>query len=324
MTVSDEISTGRMVLGTAQLGMPYGIANRTGQPDQGLANEMLLAAWEGGIRTLDTAQAYGESETVLGRFFQNHPDCRFEVITKLAPNIDVTSATDITAAINRSSERLGQKPAAVLLHSYSQLTHWDGVLGKTLNDLTRQGEIERLGISVYEPDEFHQAVEHPDIRWIQAPLNVFDQRLVKQGLIDKAGKKGKRVFLRSVFLQGLLLMASAALPSTMAFASPEIEKWQKLCLRHDLTPHRAGLMFALYSAPDAQTVVGCEALAQVEMNLEVIHSIVPDEEFLSEATALATDDPRIINPSNWEQAGDKNSAHERHCGATSFLATDIK
>lgn len=319
MTVGNENSTDRMVLGTVQLGMPYGVANKTGQPDQGLANDILQAAWEGGIRTLDTAQAYGESEAVLGNFLRSYPECPFDVITKLAANVDIASSSDIANAVSRSTERLGRKPVAMLLHSYTQLAHWDGVLGETLTDLASRGEVGCLGISVYEPDEFHHAVEHPDILWIQAPLNVFDQRLIKQGFIDRADKKGKHVFLRSIFLQGLLLMAPRTLPSTMAFASPAIEKWQKLCLHHELTPYEAALMFALYSASDAQIVIGCEARAQVEKNLKAIHSIVPNKEFLAEANALATNDPQIINPSNWELKCGKSSAHERRSGATSFL-----
>lgn len=289
----------RLVLGTAQLGMPYGIANRTGQPDQDLANDILSAAWEGGVRMLDTAQAYGESEIVIGRFLKSHPQRRFDIITKLAPDVDITSSADIAAAVTESTERLGQKPAALFLHSYNQLAQWSGALGKTLIDLKHQGEISSLGISVYGPDEFRKAIEQPEIAWIQAPLNVFDQRLIEQNLLEEAGKNGKRVFLRSVFLQGLLLMTHNALPPAMAFASTAIQEWQSLCRRHGLSPHKAALVFALSSAPDAWVVIGCETKAQIEKNLKVIGQILPNEEFIAEAHTLGANNPELINPSTW-------------------------
>ncbi len=299
MTPDSRSSTDRLVLGAAQLGMPYGVANQTGQPDQGLANDILQVAWEGGIRTLDTAQAYGESEAVIGNFFKSHPECRFDVITKLASNVDIASSSDIADAVSESTERLGQKPVAVLLHGYSQLAHWDGALGETLTDLARRGDVGCLGISVYHPDEFRDAIDHPDISCIQAPFNVFDQRLVEQGLVEDAGKKGKRVFLRSIFLQGLLLMPPDALDSAMAFASPEIEQWRLLCRRHDMSPHKAALVFALSLTPDASLVIGCETKAQVEQNLEGVRSALANTTFLAEANALSTDNQRIINPVNW-------------------------
>jgi len=53
-----------LVLGTAQLGLPYGIANQTGQPDQVVATAIIREAWNQGIREFDTAQGYGDSEQV--------------------------------------------------------------------------------------------------------------------------------------------------------------------------------------------------------------------------------------------------------------------
>lgn len=57
----------RLVLGTAQLGMSYGIANKTGLPDLATATAIVQTAWESGICEFDTAQAYGKSEQVLSQ-----------------------------------------------------------------------------------------------------------------------------------------------------------------------------------------------------------------------------------------------------------------
>ncbi len=57
----------RLMLGTVQFGMPYGVANRTGQPDAARVREILTVAADGGVNCLDTAALYGSSEETLGR-----------------------------------------------------------------------------------------------------------------------------------------------------------------------------------------------------------------------------------------------------------------
>ena len=63
----------RLVLGTAQLGTNYGIANRMGKPDFDTAEAIIKTTWDAGIREFDTAQGYGDSEQVLGEVFQKYP-----------------------------------------------------------------------------------------------------------------------------------------------------------------------------------------------------------------------------------------------------------
>ena len=50
--------TKKMVLGTAQFGMHYGIANRKGQVYHKEISAILDLAWDNGIDTLDTAKAH--------------------------------------------------------------------------------------------------------------------------------------------------------------------------------------------------------------------------------------------------------------------------
>ena len=86
-------STKRLVLGTAQLGMSYGIANSMGQPDQDVANAIVREAWDSGICKFDTAQAYGDSERVLGAALNVLGVVSVaKVISKLDPRLDVDYA----------------------------------------------------------------------------------------------------------------------------------------------------------------------------------------------------------------------------------------
>ena len=57
----------KMILGTAQLGSRYGIANIGESPSVENAFQILKTAWEAGIRYVDTAPGYG-SEAIIGEF----------------------------------------------------------------------------------------------------------------------------------------------------------------------------------------------------------------------------------------------------------------
>lgn len=71
----------RLALGTAQFGMRYGVANRVGQVPAGEARRILERARTAGMDTLDTAAAYGASETLLGSVGV----ADWIVVTKLPP-----------------------------------------------------------------------------------------------------------------------------------------------------------------------------------------------------------------------------------------------
>lgn len=59
--------TPQLCLGTAQFGLAYGITNAAGQVQEDAVAPLLLQAQEARIGWLDTAQAYGNAEAVLGR-----------------------------------------------------------------------------------------------------------------------------------------------------------------------------------------------------------------------------------------------------------------
>jgi len=299
MTATDEKAMSLLVLGTAQLGMPYGIANKTGQPDQKLANEILRTAWEKGIRTLDTAQVYGESESVIGKFLKSHPDCRFNIITKLPPDTETNSPQDIRSAFRNCQARLGCSPAGLLLHNAQMLKAWDGPLGEALTDLKQQGDTGELGVSLYHPEEFELALGIPEITMIQTPFNVMDQRIVKSGLLEKARETGRRVFFRSSFLQGLLLIRPEALPPQFDFAKDALQLWWDFLDRARLDALGTALKFSLQSAPLADIIVGCETASQLLDITNHFHGAPLNPDHLAAITNLAVDDLRLTNPSQW-------------------------
>lgn len=291
--------TSRFVVGAAQLGLKYGVANRTGKPNANLTKKILAAAWRGGARIIDTAQAYGESETAIRGALDALPRCRFAIITKLSPSLDIETAASISAAIDASFRALGRRPLAILLHNAQWLKHWDGPLGTVLRATKEKGLVESLGVSVYQPREFAAAMDNADMEHIQAPFNVLDRRLETTGLLERAREEGRKVYLRSLFLQGLLTMDLDQVPSNLQHAKPLLSQWCSICDSWGLSRQEVAVRLVLGAAPDAKLVIGCETESQVIENQKYCVSEPLPPALLDALRALPTGPEALINPSKW-------------------------
>jgi aryl-alcohol dehydrogenase-like predicted oxidoreductase len=302
MIASDDSLS--MVLGTAQLGMPYGIANEEGKPNWKGALEIVAEAWDRGIRFFDTARAYGDSEKVLGRCFKEILGCDHQaepaVITKLDPGVDLSHADTIVKEVETSLENLGVDALwGLMLHRESALDRWGPPLEKAVSKLKQQKKIGSFGVSVYSPEKAAQALKMEAMDMVQLPFNVFDQRPLAYGLFQLAQEQGKKVFARSVYLQGLLLMDPGRLPPHMRFAEESLKAYVRFSNHCGLPPRLLAVAFAVQKAPFASFVVGGETAAQVRENVNLFRSAKSVD--LPDLEVLAQKDPKIINPSLWSR-----------------------
>jgi aryl-alcohol dehydrogenase-like predicted oxidoreductase len=292
-------SSSRLVLGTAQLGMPYGVANTGGQPSLQDAWAMLGLALDSGIHTLDTAAAYGEAEATIGRYLRERtPAAPIAIITKLALDADAEDAA-VRAALAASRSRLGVTPAAVLLHDPDLLQCWRGPMGTTLRACRAEGLVGAIGVSVYTPEQCAAALELPELNVVQAPFSVLDRRLEQAGLLADAHARGVDVLLRSVFLQGLLTMPAGDCPAWLDFAAAPLRAWRAACARHCVEPRMAALRFVLERTAPARVLVGCETQTQLRQLLAVAHGPDLPVELTGELEQLASNDTRLLDPRGW-------------------------
>ena len=78
-----------LALGTVQFGLTYGVAGRGEPVPEREIKDILALAWRAGVRTLDTASAYGDIEERLGGLMR---DRAFKVTSKI-PALPCTGAT---------------------------------------------------------------------------------------------------------------------------------------------------------------------------------------------------------------------------------------
>ena len=208
--------TNKLILGTVQLGLDYGISNQLGKPTLEKAFEILHTAYDHGIRILDTAEGYGNSQEVIGRFHKENPQKKFEVITKLDAKHKLKK-NSILNQILKNCEILGvYELHGYMFHNYQSFkenTHfYNEILSAKAN-----GIIKKAGISLYTNNEIDDIVSnYYDFDFIQIPFNLFDNQAKRKVFLEKAKEKGIEIHTRSVFLQGLFFKNITEVPEKLA------------------------------------------------------------------------------------------------------------
>lgn len=291
-----------LVLGTAQLGSGYGFSNCRGVLDRTQACELVRVAWECGIRAFDTAQSYGESEELLGRAFRELGiGGKARVITKLDHAVDVRDAHAVLRACEMSRVRLGvPRLDTVLLHREVLLDQWDSGVGNALRAVVEAGVAERIGVSVYDPQRALQALAVDGLSALQFPANILDHRFVSAGVWERAVQRGVSCLIRSVYLQGLLLMDAETVPADMAFARPILATFAQLAVSIGVSRHALVLGYARSSFPGAGIIIGMEDPTQIRENARLWSACTLEREQLTRVRAAFEEvDAHVLNPLLW-------------------------
>ena len=194
--------TDKIILGTAQMGMDYGINNRGGKICQKESLSILRFAYENGIKNIDCAENYGDIHKLIGIFHKNNPRLIFNINTKISQNIKNKS---FYHSIKGFLESLCiEQIQSLMYHSFSFYNAKINNLKDIIN-LKEDGIIKKIGVSAYSKKEIQIIIDDDRIDLIQIPFNILDNSKDKIDLIKKAKRKGKIVQARSVFLQGLFL-----------------------------------------------------------------------------------------------------------------------
>jgi spore coat polysaccharide biosynthesis protein SpsF len=301
-----------LTLGTAQLGMDYGIANRAGQPALPVAIRMVRQAVAHGVTALDTARAYGDAESVVGQALTGAWRSRVEVITKLDPLASLpqnATVNEVRAAVDdsvkRSCEALRSKTlSTLLLHRSSHHDAWGGAAWRRLLELRDDGTIGNLGASVYEPREALDLLQDMAITHLQIPMNVLDWRWRASGF-DRAVVRRPDVVVhaRSALLQGVLADSPPSLwPVSAGFdAAACLRQLRKLTAEFGRQSMTDLCLAYVRSQPwITSVVVGCETLEQVDENLELLCRPKLTTEQCAELERSLPEAPEdLLNPSQW-------------------------
>ena len=282
----------QLALGTVQFGLDYGVSNQAGRCPPDEVGRILASARRYGIDLLDTAPAYGSAETTLSPFLRNSGP--FRIVTK-TPR---PAAGAVRASFDASLQRLDQtKVYGLLVHDTDEFLGPAGSeIERSMQALKETGRVAKIGVSVYTGEQIDGVLARftPDL--VQLPISVLDQRLRRSGALRRLKDRGVEIHARSVFLQGLLLMAPDNLPRHLAGAAPIVTRFQSAARAAGLSPVAGALAFTHRVAEIDYVVAGVCSAQEFEEVAEAAAAAraadLPWDEF-------AVQDETLINPSLW-------------------------
>ena len=302
-----DLKVSAFTLGTAQLGYDYGINNAIGKPSREAAFAILDAAVANGVNCIDTSDDYGDSEVVIGEWIKSKGKNPVKYLTTKAStaNIDHSSfealRSSIFACVERSKARLHVDQIPVLmLHSYDDYAKNPDGMKKIFDELKERGDILYSGISAYSFHDY-SLLAKSGFDAVQINQNIFDWTQIDNGGIQQIADAGIMIFVRSVYLQGLVFKDPAQLDERMDFCKKPLEDFRGFCKEFNLDPASMCLSFLLSIPGVTSLVLGCETPDQVAGNANQIGDTVTFGKADMERfhAAFSNLDPRVTNPGCW-------------------------
>jgi aryl-alcohol dehydrogenase-like predicted oxidoreductase len=282
----------KLILGTVQFGLDYGINNKFGKPTQEQVHEIFDLAFDCGVKILDTAEAYGNTQEIIGNYHKSN-NSRFEINTKFT-----VSSKSIENQVNSNIRLLNVDQINTLYyHSFDDFVNYPELLIQ-LKQLEKQGQIKHIGLSIYNNTELRAAIYCEDISVIQIPFNLLDNYKQKVELLKLAKQKGKIIQARSVFLQGLFFMPFLEVPAKLIPLLPYLQKVQEVAREFDVSVEHLSLSYALQKLELDNIIIGVDTIDQLTRNINNSKVPVPINALkkIDDINVLEVD---LLYPKNW-------------------------
>jgi len=261
----------KMTLGTVQLGLNYGINNNEGKPSLEKAFKILDTAFLNGITTFDTASGYGDSEKVIGKYFNYNSMAKLNtnIVTKF--KIGKVSKNKVEKTIIQSVENSlynldVSQVDTLLMHDAKEYEMYKEQIDKTYNKLFNEKIIKNGGASAYTYEEIEKMLENEMYLAFQLPVNMLDQRITN----NEAKKKilmNKTIYVRSVYLQGIFFKDITTLKGNLVEVIPYIKKVKDIAIKQQLSIAELALRYVNSLDYVNSLVIGCDNDTQVEQNV---------------------------------------------------------
>lgn len=283
----------KLILGTAQLGLNYGINNSIGKPTEKQIFEILDLACEKNIESLDTADAYGDAIERIGHYHKNSNQ-RFKILSKFK-FVDNLSLID---HVNFSLEKL--KIPYFEVYSYHSCSdyvdHPD--LKYKLCLLKSKGLIKKTGISVYTNEELSNVIHDSDIDVIQIPYNILDNNNLRGMYIAEAKSRNKEIHVRSIFLQGLFFMEDNIIPKKLEALNLYIRQIKEYCNNESINLLSLAISYPIFNNCIDKVLIGVDNKEHLLKNLQSFSDLKDAFAYINQN--IVVKEIELLNPVNWK------------------------
>ena len=285
----------KYTVGTANFGNKYGIKNKEKKLSLSNSKKILLLANQNKIKNIDTAIAYGNSQNYIGKLYAK----KYKVSTKLEKiplnlkNLEIW----FNENINNSLKFLNiKKIDTLILHYPKDLLGKNGKsLYKLIQSLKNKKIINKFGISLYNINEIYEYSSKYKIDVVQIPFNIIDRRILNNNTINYLNNKKIEIHIRSIFMQGLLLMKNKDRPKKFMKWKSIWKNYENWIKKSKLNKLEACLGYALSFPQFDKIIIGCDNVNQLAEILKIKKSVV------NPPRNISTNDKKLINPFNWKK-----------------------
>jgi len=287
----------KIILGTVQFGLEYGINNITGKPNHDEVNSIFDYAYSSNVTLLDSAEAYGNAHELIGKYHKNSCN-KFEVITKYSkarcdlPNSIVERISYNLEVLNITSIY------CYMFHNYDDYINYFDSFKLELLELKGKGIIKKIGVSLHYNHHIEDVLRNNDIDLIQVPYNLFDNLSKREKVFAKAKQNGVEIHTRSVFLQGLFFKDV----NTVNGKLDPLKKYLIELKEHVGTGeiHGLALNYVCSNANIDGILLGVDAISQLQNNLSSLNDNRWDS-IMGRIDAICVEEESLLNPSNWSK-----------------------
>ena len=284
----------KLILGTVQFGLDYGINNPAGKPSESEVEKILVHAYESGIRCLDTAEVYGTAHKIIGNFHRKYPDIRFDIITKIPGNFHGSITTKIESYLKELNV---DSLKGFLFHSFvSYQLNKDEIV--KLSALKAQGQIESIGVSAYTNLQIEEILQDEFINIVQLPFNLLDNINLRGEMLSKINDSGKIVHTRSAFLQGLFFVESDSDNKIAKSLKPELDYLKNVAIGNNISMQKLAINYCLQQTMIQNVLIGVDNLDQLNQNLSDAGYLLPSN-LIKQIDEITVNDVDLLNPSLW-------------------------
>ena len=292
----------KLTLGTAQFGLDYGINNCSGKPDIKESIEMLEYAYSNGIKSVDTAAAYGDSEIVIGKWIEDYPHEDLFITSKISSITDANISKNnimgyLEEQICLSLEKLRiKKIDNILLHNFYDLINYGSILMDALIKLKDKGYVEIIGCSIYDLESIDTFSQYP-FDSIQFPGSIFNQRILESDKLIKLKEKNVKIFVRSAFVQGLVFMNPVKLPKELAGIKKYLIQLKELSDDYNLSISEIAMGYLMNHDRVDSIVFGVDNINQLKEIIEIKNKNIINKEVIIDKFSTVPD--KLVDPRNW-------------------------
>ena len=287
---------GKLVLGTVQMGLDYGINNNSGKVSIKEINQILLKAFNSGITTLDTAEVYGNAHQVIGDFHKKNSAYKFKIITKFPNDVQFNN---IEAKVLEYLDVLNLKCIDVLMfHSFESFVNNQQAID-LLIELKIKGYINHIGVSIYTNDQIEYLIEEDSISVVQLPFNLLDNISVRGKFLEQLKTKGKIIHTRSAFLQGLFFKNINDKNIIIESLYSELEILNQLTAKLNCSMEELALSYCIHQKNIDSVIIGVDSLDQLNSNLKASTYLIGNNS-IKIIDKIKVQNLNLLNPSLWQ------------------------